>query len=90
MKKLIHLFSSCEYTRKLWADLARTIKTNTNKEVKFSNTDISLGYQEKQMWPMDILLIILKNIDAYCIQNEETLKLAKALEMLKGIYLEQE
>ena len=57
---LVHLFSQCEPTRKFWEDLSRKIKTNTNKEVDFSSKDIILGFQEKQMRPANILLIIMK------------------------------
>ena len=87
---LVHLFSQCEPTRKFWEDLSRKIKTNTNKEVDFSSKDIILGFQEKQMRPANILLIIMKKYIFIASKKEKTPQLVEALEMLKSFYVEQE
>ena len=67
---LVH-FSLCKPTRKFWENLSRKIKTNTKREVDFSSKDIILGFQEKQMWPANILLIIMKKIHFYYIQERK-------------------
>ena len=68
---LIHLFSPCEPISKFWEDLSRQIKTNTNKELDFSSKDIILGLQEKQMWPANILLIIMKKYIFTALKKEK-------------------
>ena len=87
---LIHLFSQCEPTIKCWEDLSRKIKTNTNKELDFSSKDIILGFQEKQMCPPNILLIIMRNYIFTASKKEKTPQLVETLEMLKCVCVEQE
>ena len=89
MKRFQYIYS-CKPTRKFWEDLSRKIKTNTNKEVDFSSKDIILGFQEKQMWPANILLIIMKKYIFTASKKEKTPQLVEALEMLKSVYMEQE
>ena len=69
---------------------SRKIKINTNKEVDFSGKDIILGFQEKQMWPDNILLITMKKYIFTGSKKEKTPQLVEALEMLKSVYVEQE
>ena len=87
---VIHLFSLYKPIRKFWEDLSRNIKTNRNKELDFSSKDIILGFQENQMWPANILLIIMKKYIFISPKKEKTPQLVEALKMLKSIYIEQE
>ena len=57
---LVHLFTLCNPVKKFGEDLTRRIKTDINRDLIFSSKDIILGYQEKQMWPANILLVIMK------------------------------
>ena len=87
---LVHLFTLCNPVKKIWEDLTRRIKTNINRDLIFSSKDIILGYQEKQMWPVNILLVIMKKYIFVASGKKKTPQLVEALEMLKNIYFEQE
>ena len=49
-----------------------------------------MGYQEKQMWPANILLVIMKKYIFVTSGKKKTPQVVEALEMLKNIYFEQE
>ena len=87
---LVHLFTLCNPVKKFWEDLTRRIKADINRDLIFSSKDIILGYQEKQMWPANILLVTMKKYIFVAAGKKKTPQVVEALEMLKNIFFEQE